>query len=277
MRTHKITTDTLYIIIALLSLATLTLSTYLYIQADNKLQTANTIQRATHHTTNYFYQTDDTIEKVQTYTLQPTSINIPNNPPQLHAFIHSGAKITLHHPNGKESTCTLTVINETRAITAGHCGQYGDLVYAHTKTNERIPIGTITQDSLVYYDHPLLGSLDTATIALNPNIIGNPTSINLTTPQKGNPVTIHGQRTQGSQGRVTSTLELQQRTLPVFKTDALVRGGDSGGPVYDKDGNLIGTVQYSISNGESGITPIKNICDSDPTLKCATKPAHALK
>lgn len=280
MRLHKISTDALYIAVALISLTTLLLSTFIFIQADNTLKAATTAQRAAHHTSrHHYYQTDDLAEYVQTYTLRPANLSLPNtNPPQRNTILHSGAKITLHHPNGEETLCTLTVINETHAITAGHCAQLGDLVYAHTRTEEKIPIGTVTNDSLLNHQHPEPGSLDTATITLNTTTIGNPHPLRAETPNIGDPVTLHGQRTQGSQGRVVSTTETYNHTVPVFRTDALVRGGDSGGPAYDHDGNLIGTIQFSVNNGESGITPLSNICDNDPALKCGThRGAEALK
>ena len=41
-----------------------------------------------------------------------------------------------------------------------------------------------------------------------------------------------------------------------------MRSGDSGGPVYDEYGRVIGIVQFSFESGVSGIAPMKGICES---------------
>ena len=261
----KLNTDILYIVLSALCLVCLGLSTYLYLEADRLTHDAKTAP-STMVKTN-FYATDDMSEKVQSFALLPAQIPTPHDEYEQHrnrVFVHSGAKLTITRPTGDVSTCTLTVIHPNYGITAGHCVDKGDIVDAVNRENKRYHIGTVIDDLLVgEYDESIPeGSIDAAVVAFNENVIGVTDRVALHLPEVGDTVSVFGQRSKGSQGHVYSLDGVHDTRTPAFLTDALVRGGDSGGPVYDENGRILGIVQYSLG-GLSGITPMKTICESE--------------
>lgn len=258
-------TDTLYAILSVLCLVCLGLSTYLYIEADRLAHDAKNEPSAPVKTN--FYATDDMSEKVQTFTLLPAQIPSPNGEYEQYrnrVFVHSGAEIAITKPTGGMSTCTLTVIHPNYGITAGHCAEKGDIVDAVNREDKRYHIGTVTDDLLVgeYNESIPEGSLDVAVVTFNDTVTGVTDGVALYLPEVGDTVSVFGQRSKGSQGHVYSLDGVHDTRVPAFLTDALVRGGDSGGPVYDENGRILGIVQYSLG-GLSGITPMKTICENE--------------
>lgn len=214
-----------------------------------------------------FYQTDDESEKVQIFSPEPLGLPMPSALSEFAkpmTYLHSGAQISIQGPEEGGSLCTLTVINPNYGITAGHCGNIGDVVRAINKNNQGIYIGNITHDLLPEnYDDEMKvdGSLDVAVIAFTRDVVGFADEVNWELPAVGDTVSIFGQRSKGSQGHVLNLDGVKDSKVPSFTTDALVRSGDSGGPVYDENGRIVGIVQYSFESGVSGVTPMKNICD----------------
>lgn len=214
-----------------------------------------------------FYQTDDESEKVQIFTPEPLGLPMPDTLSEFTkpiTYLHSGAQISIQGPEEGGSLCTLTVINPNYGITAGHCGNIGDVVRAINKNNQGIYIGNVTHDLLPEnYDDEMKidGSLDVAVIAFTRDVVGFADEVNWELPTVGDTVSIFGQRSKGSQGHVLNLDGVKDSKVPSFTTDALVRSGDSGGPVYDENGRIVGIVQYSFESGVSGVTPMKNICD----------------
>lgn len=268
--TPKASTDTLYIILAILSVICLGLSTYMFAQANKKTDipepTVSPIAAPMAPKTD-FYQTDDESEKVQIFSPEPLGLPMPSalsESVKSMTYLHSGARISIQGSEEGGSLCTLTVINPSYGITAGHCGNIGDVVRAISKNNQSIYIGNITYDLLPEnYDDEMKadGSLDVAVIAFTRDVVGFADEVNRELPAVGDTVSIFGQRSKGSQGHVLNLDGVEDSKVPSFTTDALVRSGDSGGPVYDENGRIMGIVQYSFDSGVSGITPMKNICD----------------
>ena len=264
---HKISTDALYIILAVLCVMCLGLSLWLFIQADKKSEMPEPefapIAEAPKPKTDFF-QTDDESEKVQIFRPQPAGITIPGVPSEgLQAsitYLHSGAGISVKHGDDVISICTLTVINPNYGITSGHCGEVGDPVRAINREGQSIFIGNITHDLL-----PEGGgdeTIDVAVVAFTRDVVGFADEVRQDLPDVGDTVSIFGQRSKGSQGHVLDIDNAEAIKSPNFLTDALVRSGDSGGPVYDENGRVLGIVQFSFDSGVSGIAPMKSICGS---------------
>lgn len=273
---RKVPTDTLYLILAILSVTYLILATYILIQTPKPTDLPEP-NYTTPNTKTIFHPTDDLSEKVQTITL--THAQMPFAPAgQEHyrtsIYIHSGAKLLITRPDGKLGTCTLTVINPSYGITAGHCADIGSIIEAVNNDNQRYPIGTVTHNLLTTKQDGEIaeGAIDVAVVTFSKNVTGYAEEIKPTWPKIGDTVSIYGQRSKGSQGHVISLDEVNASREPSFATDALVRNGDSGGPVYSERGQLLGIVQYSTTEGVSGIAPIKNICESNmPGIRCGYK------
>lgn len=261
----KLSTDTLYAILSMICLICLGLSTYLYLEADRLAHDAKNVP-STPVKTN-FYATDDMSEKVQAFTLLPAQIPAPNGEYEQYrnrVFVHSGAELAITRPAGGVSTCTLTVIHPNYGITAGHCADKGDIVDAVNREDKRYHIGTVTDDLLVgeYNESIPEGSLDVAVVTFNDTVTGVADGVALHLPEVGDTVSVFGQRSKGSQGHVYNLDGVYDTRAPAFLTDALVRGGDSGAPVYDENGRILGIVQYSLG-GLSGITPMKAVCEDE--------------
>ena len=220
-----------------------------------------------------FYQTSDTLEKVIIVDRKEDEPAISDDFKKdfSYAIVHSGAKISNETSNGTSvSNCTMTVITPKYGITSGHCAETGELITGYSKYGRKAEIGIVVEDYMPENQDniPNNNLVDVALIKFHDNIKGAQDSIFNEYPRKGSSVSILGHRSKGSQGHVVETKDPNQRQRNIILTDALVRPGDSGGPVYDSKGNIIGIVEYSYNTGESGITPIVDVCNTIVRVSC---------
>lgn len=220
-----------------------------------------------------FYQTNDEIEKV-VISNGTTTDYVSGQDKAIEAsyvVVHSGAKILVNKPSGGISTCTLTVISQDYGLTSGHCAETGGIVTAYNRHDRRAEIGLIVEDYMPNEKEQRdrdKNAVDVALIKLYDNVEGVQDAIINTYPSRGSSVSIMGQRSKGSQGNIVEEKDPSNKVRNVLLSNALIRSGDSGAPAYDSEGNIVGIAEYSYDSGESGITPMRDICKSIIRVSC---------
>lgn len=201
----------------------------------------------------------------------------------------AGVPVPLSIPHA--NTCTLAaVIDDSTALTAGHCGQAGDTVYLAAD-------GEAGEDGTTSYDvtkdrrigevraSQMGNDIDAAVVTLDPDLSdrGIDLSVSRTRPlsdlDRGDTVHKVGATTGVTTGQLESSLRSNAintwsfATLPGnylgnavevngYDVSLCARPGDSGGPLFDEAGNVVGI----LSGGQA------SACHPDGT----PEPAHAV-
>lgn len=166
----------------------------------------------------------------------------------------SGQRINFENDE-KFYNCTATVIDDNHFLTAAHCGEPGKVVSMHIyeetedgygiRSKGRYPVGEIVES--------LPGSdIAVARIYEDSVVIDAPSHISSVPVDTGDLVSTNGATTGISYGRVT-TLQDSQR---IFVSEAYIRKGDSGGPVWNKQGDIVGVVSGIQKSGHSYMTSV---------------------
>lgn len=171
------------------------------------------------------------------------------------SYIESGDEIQVGPPQGAV-TCSVTIISQRRALTAGHCGEKADEVYSKGRR-----IGSIGENYLLSSQ----GS-DVSEILLYP-----PTDYDLRVDKVSDkeveiPSTIFtktflGGRNEGTiddKNLYCESFSLAGRNFHARTLKAQIpsKPGDSGAPVYNSSGELVALIEGGNGKGDTTITPI---------------------
>lgn len=166
--------------------------------------------------------------------------------------INQGDKIVV-----SDHACTLTYIGDDYAITAGHCGNTGEKVYTSTGSLiGKVELNVFGNDT------------DVSIIGINPNVNGyNAYSGNAIGSFES--INTDDELCQYSRnsGNVMCTDDYYVYSgLVIMETTAIA--GDSGGPVWIKDGNLVGLISYEKSIISTGGQVYKavGVSELQPTI-----------
>lgn len=175
--------------------------------------------------------------------------------------IRSGMEINVRDSIITVSGCTLgAVIAPHRALTAGHCGNVGQPVL-DGKENR---IGSIVANRIDQ-------GVDIAVIALDPQLRAQVDAIDWSGSfHRGQPVTKQGVTTGFGSGTVidpTPTMRdangfdlappflINHVTVSISST-LVARPGDSGGPIREAGGRIVGIMSAASSDNTSVFTPV---------------------
>ena len=167
------------------------------------------------------------------------------------------------------NNCSVTNISHHHALTSAHCGEVGEKVYVYVKQKDgeekRFPIGKITKS---LEDR----GIDAAIIKYYKRAEPEVDKINTdySSLQVGDALTYNGATSSGSHGRILKIPPLppeppynvekgidNRKTLVI--SDALVQPGDSGGPIYNSKGEVIGLIKLRDSSGTNKFVSMAEI------------------
>lgn len=145
--------------------------------------------------------------------------------------------------------CSLGFIATNRwgarlGVTAGHCS---NAVGQHVLSHNRYPIGVV----LARADDALAAGRFGVTVIqlVNSAYIYNGFFARFRSPELGEPVRKYGERTEGTNGRITSVYDGDDPTRSVMRSTVVALPGDSGAPWYRSSES--GPVLFGITVGNS--------------------------
>lgn len=171
------------------------------------------------------------------------------------SYIESGDEVQVGPPRGAV-TCSVTIISQQRALTAGHCGESADEVYSKGRR-----IGSIGENYLWSNQ-----GIDVSEILLDPPVdyvlradkisdksIEIPSAIFAKTFLGGRIDGVVNDKNLYCEAFSINGREYQARTLKAQMTS---KPGDSGAPVYNPAGELVALIEGGNGKGDTTITPL---------------------
>lgn len=167
------------------------------------------------------------------------------------------------------NNCSVTNISSRYALTSAHCGKEGEKVYVYAKNKddkeERFVVGKIVKS----LDDR---GIDAAIIKYYKRAEPEVDKINTdySSLQVGDALTYNGATSSGGHGRILKLPSLppeppynvkngidNRKTLVI--SDALVQPGDSGGPIYNSKGEVVGLIKLRDSSGTNKFVSMAEI------------------
>lgn len=167
------------------------------------------------------------------------------------------------------NNCSVTNISSQYALTSAHCGKEGEKVYVYAKNKddkeERFVVGKIVKS----LDDR---GIDAAIIKYYKRAEPEVDKINTdySSLQVGDALTYNGATSSGGHGRILKLPSLppepsynvkngidNRKTLVI--SDALVQPGDSGGPIYNSKGEVVGLIKLRDSSGTNKFVSMAEI------------------
>lgn len=257
----------LYTIIAIIFLA---VSLTAYFRTHNMDSVGVDVSSQENITVDGFYQP---------YSDIPRSIFVSYDENSKTSTVNSGARIYVtdeqHIDNiehGGITQCTITVASDEYALTSGHCAySSSSKVYVKTPSGMNsdsrfLKVGEITY---VSNSDSLLGEFkgfDAAIIKFEPSVKGSSNGISDKPLENMDKVSLNGRTSDVQYGFVVNEGLYQDARKVIGDSKVIilsskVRGGDSGGPVFNSEGKIAGIIKSRYSNGESGAVSIFDIIE----------------
>lgn len=164
----------------------------------------------------------------------------------------NGQKISITNPDGTKQLCTLTVVTDSTALTAGHCGSSGAIVESSGKQ-----IGVISENFLTSGK-----GIDSAKIHLNKDVHSIPKPVNYNySPSIGDKLFMVSDFSGMTSGIITDPslkkhFTTAHEVASTWASDISADRGDSGAPVFHQ-GAIIGLIQGGDLDTITLISPIQ--------------------